>query len=172
MDEKNKNTAELPAELLEHAGIRGHKCNVSLGEGLLLILKKEMTMEELLKAYEKLTRIANGLISYASCLCDECDHCDNTCFFGGRHLGRIDVPEDMREKLGFAKSEIVRAMYDHDEDRVVLAHEGQYPELRGVSRDTIDYLREMEVCFASLSSMMSCTVPVDLKSIEEDGKNE
>ena len=86
--------------------------------GVVMLFKQHMTVADLLKTADALSKTAAGLIEKLTAACGECDGCDAECLFC-QPEERGDIPEELAEVLE-DRGICFDALYDLMDEEVVV----------------------------------------------------
>lgn len=172
MNESKKQMVTLPVEPFEVSGTLDHSCNISVGDGVIVVMKEKMTALETLNAFKHLSGIENAMLESIRAICGECSHCGDCCVYGGENLGSFDITSEMSRLLGFPEGTTVRATLSGEDDHIILTEADSAPNIHDVPRDTLELMKELRICCADLDELIQSEIPIydGEESISEIGE--
>lgn len=160
MYDPNNHTVSLPVELFEASGTVGHPVNISVGDGVIVILREKLTAIEAIKVFEYLANLGDSIFNSVLKRCGKCLDCEDGCSYDGESRGFIDIPPSMRKLYGIPESDKIRATLDEENERVILTKDGPTPDLRDVPEIIYNLVRCYGVCLTDLDTLIQSQIPV------------
>ena len=153
MKEEKKNTV-LPAELFETADIYGQTCNVSVGEGSIIILNQKMTALETIKAIEHLSNVTISMLISIRKACYQCNNCEEWCSLRDEHNEYLNLPKRIRKQLEIPDDVKIDPWRNEWGDLILSTYRDSSPSLRDVPDDLFELLKQTGICFSDLEDVL------------------
>ena len=132
----------LPAALLSISELDGQEdLEMIPGEGVLVIMKRQMTAMELINAAENLRHLSSNLYADLATECGMCDDCEH-CPYEEPITDDAELSEEVREKAGISEHRKLCVEVDKKNHRAIVSDAGYEHDIR----DAPQYLQEMFIC--------------------------
>lgn len=177
MNNPNNRTVSLPADLFEASGTYGHPVNISVGDGVIVILREKLTAFDTLKAYKHISDISSDMIRSVQDACEMCIPHSNGCGNVDEGNGFYDYFELPYVIDGLLGNEKRMAIQNEARDRIASRIGQSEHSLRDVPKDILDLARMMNLCMRDLDLLIRSDIPVydgeyRNNDDEEDDENE
>lgn len=142
----------IPSAAMKLSGFQaGRQAEYHVEDSAIVVLKKEMTALELVQAIQSLKRAASGLLVHLVQVCGLCSQCEEDCPYGAAEVP-VHLPDELLDRAGIPREARLNA-FAEDGDVVISAAPG--PDLRDLTPDMMELLRQFGVCLDELDRLLT-----------------
>lgn len=145
----------VPSAALKISGLEGgEKAEIHTLNSTVVVLKKQMTAMELIRAADSLHGLATELTAHLAMACGECGECEDGCPFDDLEEGMLELPDYLRREACIPDGAKLCA-YADDEEKTVTIGVAEYDyDLRDVPPYLLEMLAEAGICLGELEKYL------------------